>query len=152
MSAPSTNPLRRGCRERLAIYTIAMPVDQANGSTMVMFFLGLAVDVPPFCSRPCFILARKVCAKLGMFLHFVPVDRVSTFKEFVGRKRMFLCFYVSRNKPVDTLSEGVHRLVFKKHKNMKTYISRQKIHGKYSTPSTGTKCKNIVLHIPFVPR
>jgi hypothetical protein len=48
LSAPSTNPLQRGCREGLAINTIAMPLDQANGSTMVMFFLGLAVDVLPF--------------------------------------------------------------------------------------------------------
>ncbi len=28
-----------------------------NGSTMVMFFLVLAVDAPPFFCRPCFILA-----------------------------------------------------------------------------------------------
>jgi hypothetical protein len=40
-------------------------------------------------------------------------------------------------------SEGVYRLVFWKHKNIKTYVSRQQIPGKYSTPSTGTKCKNI---------
>jgi hypothetical protein len=39
--------------------------------------------------------------------------------------------------------EGVHRLVFWKHKNIKTYVSRQQIPGKYSTPFTGTKCKNI---------
>jgi hypothetical protein len=38
LSAPLTNPLQRGCREELAIDTIAMPLDQANGSTMVMFF------------------------------------------------------------------------------------------------------------------
>jgi hypothetical protein len=37
LSVPSTNPLRRGCREGLTINTIAMPLDQANGSTMVMF-------------------------------------------------------------------------------------------------------------------
>jgi hypothetical protein len=29
----------------------------ANISTMLMFFLGLAVDAPPFFSLPCFILA-----------------------------------------------------------------------------------------------
>jgi hypothetical protein len=38
LSAPLINPLQRGCREGLAINTIAMPLDQANGSTMVMFF------------------------------------------------------------------------------------------------------------------
>jgi hypothetical protein len=38
LSAPSTNPLQRGCREGLAINTIAMPLDQAIGSTMVIFF------------------------------------------------------------------------------------------------------------------
>ena len=37
-SAPLTNPLQRGCRKGLAINTIAKPLDQANGSTMVMFF------------------------------------------------------------------------------------------------------------------
>ncbi len=37
-SAPSTNPLCRDCCKKLAINTIAMPLDQANGSTMVMFF------------------------------------------------------------------------------------------------------------------
>jgi hypothetical protein len=46
----------------------------------------------------------------------------------------------------------VHRLVFKTHKNIKTYLSRQQFRGKYQTPSTGTKYKNIVLHIPFVLR
>jgi hypothetical protein len=38
LSAPLTNPLQGGCHEWLAINTIAMPLDQANGSTMVMFF------------------------------------------------------------------------------------------------------------------
>jgi hypothetical protein len=37
-SAPFTNPLQRGFCEGLAINTIAMPLDQANGSTMVMLF------------------------------------------------------------------------------------------------------------------
>jgi hypothetical protein len=37
-SAPSTSPLQRGCHEGLAINAIAMLLDQANGSTMVMFF------------------------------------------------------------------------------------------------------------------
>jgi hypothetical protein len=35
------------------------------------------------------------------------------------------------------------RRVFWKHKNIKTYISHKQIPGKYWTPSTGTKCKNI---------
>jgi hypothetical protein len=46
----------------------------------------------------------------------------------------------------------VHRLVFWKHKNIKTYLSRPKIPEKSSTPSTGTKCKNMVLHITFAQR
>ena len=37
-SAPSTNPFQRGRHKGLAINTIAMLLDQANGSTMVMFF------------------------------------------------------------------------------------------------------------------
>jgi hypothetical protein len=40
---------------------------------------------------------------------------------------------------------NVHRLIFWKHKNTKTYLSCQQIPEKYSTPSTGTKCKNIPL-------
>jgi hypothetical protein len=49
--------------------------------------------------------------------------------------------------------EGVHRLVFWKHKNIKKYVSLQQIPGKYSTLSTVTKCKTyLVLHIPFAPR
>ncbi len=56
-------------------------------------FLGLAVDAPPFFSRPCFILARKVCAKL-CFCIFCLWMGSSTFHEIVGGKGMFLCFYV----------------------------------------------------------
>jgi hypothetical protein len=47
------------------------------------------------------------------------------------------------------VSGHVHRLVFWKHKNNNTYLSRPEIPEKYSTPSAGTKCKNIILHIPF---
>jgi hypothetical protein len=64
-----------------------------NGSTMVMFFLGLAVDAPPFFSLPCFILARKVCAKLCFCILCLWMGS-STFHEIVGGKGMFLCFYV----------------------------------------------------------
>jgi hypothetical protein len=35
----------------------------------------------------------------------------------------------------------VHKLIFWKHRNIKTYVSRQQIPGKYSTLPTGTKCK-----------
>ncbi len=38
LSVPLTNPLQRGCHKGLAINTIAMLLDQAKGSTMVMFF------------------------------------------------------------------------------------------------------------------
>jgi hypothetical protein len=42
-----------------------------------------------------------------------------------------------------SISESVHRLVFCKHKNIKTYVSLYQIPGKYSSPTTSTKCKNI---------
>ena len=35
-SAPSAIPSRRGCHKGVAINTIAMPLDSANGSTMVI--------------------------------------------------------------------------------------------------------------------
>ncbi len=44
----ATNPLQRSCRKRLAINTIAMPLDQANGSTMVMFFFRVGSWCAPF--------------------------------------------------------------------------------------------------------
>ncbi len=70
---------RRGWQARMramARAARAMAMREANGSTIVMFFfIGLLVDEPHFCSRPCFILVQKVCAKL-LFLHFVPVDVV----------------------------------------------------------------------------
>jgi hypothetical protein len=98
-SAPSTSPLQRGCHKGLANNTIAMPLDQANGSTMFMFFF----RVGPFLfSWPCFILAQKVCAKLCFCILCLWMGS-STFQEFLGGKGMFLCFYVFENKPVDTL-------------------------------------------------
>ncbi len=39
----------------------------ANGSTMVMFFFRVAVDAPPFFSRPCFILVQKVLLRRRAF-------------------------------------------------------------------------------------
>ncbi len=77
----------------------------ANGSTMGCSFLGLAVDAPPFFIRPCFVLARKVCAKLCFCILCLWMGS-STFLEIVGRKGMFLCFHVFmffENEPVDTL-------------------------------------------------
>jgi hypothetical protein len=65
----------------------------ANGSTMVMFFFWVAVDAPPFLSRPCFILAQKVCAKLCFCILCLWMGS-STFHEIVGGKGMFLCFNV----------------------------------------------------------
>jgi hypothetical protein len=47
---------------------------------------------------------------------------------------------------------NVHRLVFWKHLKHKNIPFRPKIHAKYSNQSTGTKCKNIFLHILFAPR
>jgi hypothetical protein len=63
--------LQRGCRKGLAINTIAMPLDQANGSTMVMLFF----RVDPFLLVDLFYLGAKGMCKT-MFLHFVPVDGV----------------------------------------------------------------------------
>ncbi len=77
--------------------TIAMLLDQVNGSTMVMFFFGLAVDALPFCSRPCFILAPTVCAKLCFCILCLRMG-LSTFQEFVGGEGIFLCFCVSRKQ------------------------------------------------------
>ncbi len=65
----------------------------AKGSTMVMFFLELAVDAPPFFSLPCFILAQKVCAKLCFCILCLWMGS-STFHKIVGGKGMFLFFYV----------------------------------------------------------
>jgi hypothetical protein len=51
--------------------------------------------------------------------------------------------------------EGVHRLVFWKHKKHKTYVSSQLIPEKYSTPCVHRHkiAKTyLVLHIPFTPR
>ncbi len=73
-----------------------------NGSTMVMFFLGLAVDAPPFFSWPCFILARKVCAKYVFAFCACGWALVLSTKLLAGK----VCFYVFmffENKPVDTL-------------------------------------------------
>jgi hypothetical protein len=78
-----------------------MLLDQANGSTMVMFFLGLVVDANPFCSRPCFILAQKVCAKLCFCILCLWMG-LSTFHEIVGGKGKYV-FMFFENKPVDTL-------------------------------------------------
>jgi hypothetical protein len=57
------------------------------------YLLGLAVDAPPFFSLPYFILVQKVCAKLCFCILSLWMGS-STFHEIVGRKCMFLCFYV----------------------------------------------------------
>jgi hypothetical protein len=56
-------------------------------------FLGLAFDAPPFLSRPCFIMARKVCAKL-CFCSLCLWMGSSTFHKIVGGKGMFLSLHV----------------------------------------------------------
>ncbi len=95
LSSPTTNSLQRGCCKGLTIKIIAMLLDQANGSTRVMF-LGLGVDAPP-CSRPSFILARKVRAKL-CFCILCLWTGLSTFQEFVCGKCMFSCLHISRKQ------------------------------------------------------
>ncbi len=74
----------------------------ANGSTMVMFFFRVAVDAPPFFSWPCFILARKVCAKICFCILCLWMGS-STFYEIVGGKGMFYIFMFFENEPVHTL-------------------------------------------------
>jgi hypothetical protein len=52
----------------------------------------------------------------------------------VGREHsMFFPAKKAQNECWEVVSslEGVHRLVFKKHKNIKTYLSRQQFCGKY---------------------
>jgi hypothetical protein len=65
---------------------------------MVMFFFWIGL----FLQLYLFYLGTKGMCKTMLFLHFVPVDRVSTFQEFVGGKGMLLCFVFPENKPVDT--------------------------------------------------
>jgi hypothetical protein len=43
----------------------------------------------------------------------------------------YLSYCLSPIKLIPKGSEGVHRLIFKKHKNIKTYLSRSKITEKY---------------------
>ncbi len=81
----------------------------ANGSAMVMFFFWAAVDAPPFFSRPCFILARKVCAKLCFCMLCLWMGS-STFHEIVAGKVCFYVFMFFENKPVDTLLGLIHVL------------------------------------------
>ncbi len=88
---PDPLPLQRGCREGLAINTIAMPLDQASSSTMVMFFfrVGTFFLVGPVLSWR----ERYLCAKLCFCILCLWMGS-STFREFLGGKVMFLCFYV----------------------------------------------------------
>ncbi len=93
MLAPSTNPLQRGCHEGLAVNTIAMPLDQANGSTMVMFFF----RVGPFLQSALFYLGAKGMCEKTMFLHFVPVDGVEYFSGICWRERYVFVFLPGGN-------------------------------------------------------
>jgi hypothetical protein len=58
-----TNLLQRGCREGLAINAIAMPLDQANSSTMVMFFFRVGL----FLKSALFYLGVKGMCETGAF-------------------------------------------------------------------------------------
>jgi hypothetical protein len=82
-----------------------MLINQANGSTMVMFLLGLAVEAPSFVVGPLFYPdAKGMCKTRYVFAFLCLWMGLSTFQEFLGRKGMFLCFYVfmfSESKPVD---------------------------------------------------
>ncbi len=49
--------------------------------------------MPPFCSRPCFILAQKVCAKLCFCILCLWMG-LSNFQDLLGGKGMFLRFNV----------------------------------------------------------
>jgi hypothetical protein len=66
----------------------------ANSSTMVIFFSRVGGWCAPFFSLPCFILARKVCAKLCFCILCLLWMGSSTYHEIVGWQGMFLCFYV----------------------------------------------------------
>jgi hypothetical protein len=82
LAAPSTNRLQRGCRTGLAINTIAMPLDQANGSTMVMFFFRVG---------PIFLVGHVISLLVRRKYRTI---YSLTNKEISWRERyrMFLCF------------------------------------------------------------
>ncbi len=85
----------------LAINTIAMPLDQANGSTMVMFFfrVGPFFLVSPVLSwRKRYVQSAKLC-----FCILCLWMGSSTFQEFLGGKGIFYVFMFFENKPLDNL-------------------------------------------------
>ncbi len=71
-----------------------MLLDQANGSTMVMFFFRVGNWWAPFLQSALFYFGAKGMCET-MFLHFVPVDGVEYFSGIFGLERyvfMLLCF------------------------------------------------------------
>jgi hypothetical protein len=95
---PLTNPLQRGCREGLAINTIAMPLDQAKGSTMVMFFL----RVDPFFVGPVLSWHERYVQNY-VFAFCACGWGLVLFGNFWEGKVCFYVFMFFENKPVDTL-------------------------------------------------
>jgi hypothetical protein len=96
---PSTNPLQRGCREGLAINTIAMPLDQVNGSTMVMFFF----TVCPFFLVGPVLSWRKRYVQNYVFAFCACGWGLVLFRIFLAEKVCFYVFMFFENEPVDTL-------------------------------------------------
>jgi hypothetical protein len=82
-----------------------MPLDQAKGSTMVMFFFRVGGRCDPFLLSALFYLGAKGMCKT-MFLHFVPVDGVEYFPQNCWREKyvfMFLCWENRQNLHVFNL-------------------------------------------------
>jgi hypothetical protein len=94
-----TNPLQRGCYEGLAINTIAMPLDQANGSTMVMFFF----MVGPFFLVGPVLSWRKRYVQNYVFAFCACGWGLVLFRNIWAGKVCFYVFMFFENKPVDTL-------------------------------------------------
>jgi hypothetical protein len=86
----------------------------ANGSTMVMFFFRVAVDAPPFFSRPCFLVGHVLSWHERYVQNYVFAfcacgwGLVLSTKLLAG-KVCFYAFMFFENEPVYTLLALTHR-------------------------------------------
>ncbi len=70
------------------------------------------------------------------------------------RRETGLLVGMTNERPIGCGLLGLlHRLIFKTNKNIKhTFPANNFVESTRPHPSIGTKCKNIVSHIPFAPR
>jgi hypothetical protein len=94
-----TNPLQRGCREGLAINTIAIPLDQANSFTMVMIFFRIG---PLFLVGPV-ISWRERYVQNYVFAFWACGWGLVLFRNFWAGKVFFYVFMFFEKELVDTL-------------------------------------------------